>query len=183
VDGIEFDALERSKNKAKQLKGSLSRELLRAIAFRIEEVYPEATRAHVIMYPDNVYRVWALSAGKRWVTVCEDDVAPTWTSINLDQDIDLLIRLGWSPRIHTYTRADGIETHSLTLRTWEAEQERKHHGDHRAHHVAQGKVPGVQDDEPLQGRQQHLRVEVASPQEEPAADARVRDGDGHQRTR
>jgi hypothetical protein len=116
VKAIEFDALEKSKTRTKKLKGSLTRELLHAIALRIEEVYPEATRAHIVQYPDNVYRCWALSKGNQWITVCEDDVAPTWTSMNLDQDIDLIVRLGWSPRINTYTRKDGVEVHSLMLR-------------------------------------------------------------------
>lgn len=115
---IEFDALEKSKTRSKKLKGSLTRELLRSIAFRITAVFPEATRVHVVLYPDNVYRVWAVSAGKRWLTVCEDDVAPTWTSINLDQDIDLVMRLGWTPRINSYTRPDGEEVHSLNLFTY-----------------------------------------------------------------
>jgi hypothetical protein len=124
VEAIEFDDLERSKLRSKRLKGALFRELVRAVAFRIEQVYPEATRAHIVLYPDNVYRIWALTKGKEWVTVCENDVAPTWTSMNLDKDIDLIMRLDWSPRLHPYLRGDGVEVHSLALRTWEAEHAR-----------------------------------------------------------
>jgi hypothetical protein len=153
VEAIEYDDLERQKAKIKKLKGSLSRELLRAITFRIEEIYPEATRAHIVMYPDNVYRVWALSVGKRWVAVCENDVAPTWTSINLDQDIDLIVRLGWCPRIHSYIRQDGVEVHSLALRTWDAEKERRTHGSPHAGQLGQVQVPHAQEQRTVQGRQ------------------------------
>jgi hypothetical protein len=161
VEAIEFDALEKAKTKVKKLKGSLTRELLRAIAFRIEEVYPEATRAHIVLYPDNVYRCWALSKGKQWVTVCENDVAPTWTSMNLDQDIDLIIRLGWNPRIRTYTRTDGVEVHSLALRTWDAEKERRDVGDWRPNRLGQVQVPGSQEQRPVQGQQQRQLAEEA----------------------
>jgi hypothetical protein len=119
---IEFDDLEKSKARAKRLKGSLTRELLRAIDLRITQVFPEATRVLVVLYPDNVYRIWAVTAGKRWLAVCENDVAPTWTSRNLDQDIDLLLRLAWTPRIDTYTRQDGVEVHSLKLHRYGAEK-------------------------------------------------------------
>lgn len=122
MEAIEFDDLERHKAKIKRLKGSLFRNLLRAIAFRVEEVFPEATHIHIMLYPDNVYRVWAVSQGKRWLAVCEDDVAPTWTSINLDKDIDLVVRLCWSQRMRTYTRADGVEVHSVEIRARNALQ-------------------------------------------------------------
>jgi hypothetical protein len=179
MEAIEYDDLEKSKTRVKRLKGSLARELLHSVALRIEDVYPEATRAHVVLYPDNVYRVWALSAGRRWVAVCEDDVAPTWTSINLDRDIDLLARLGWTARLRTYTRADGVEVLSLELRTWEAENERRKHGNHRTRDVAQREVPGHEDRRPVQGRQQYEHGEaLRQPQEVPAAVARLRDGEG-----
>lgn len=133
MEAIGFDALEAHKTKIRRLKGSLSRELMRAIATRIEGIFPEATHAHIVMYPDNVYRVWAVTSGRKWLTVCEDGVAPTWSSINLDHDVDLVIRLGWSPRIRTYRRADGEEVHSITLRAWSdrLKREKEGNGPHR----------------------------------------------------
>jgi hypothetical protein len=179
MEAIEYDDLERSKTRVKKLKGSLARELLHSVVLRIEDVYPEATRAHVVLYPDNVYRIWALSAGKRWVTVCEDDVAPTWTSINLDRDIDLIARLGWTARLRPYNRADGVEVLSLELRTWEAENERRKHGNHRTRHVAQREVPVDEDRRPVQGRQQYEHGEaVRQAQEVFTAAAGLRDGEG-----
>ena len=152
MEAIGFDELEKHKAKIKQLKGSLSRYLLRAIAFRVDEVFPEATHLHIVLYPDNVYRVWAVSSRRHWLAVCEDDVAPTWTSINLDRDIDLVVRLGWSPRITTYVRDGGIEVHSLTLRTPSARRKRAEHGRGQAGHVDEGKAPAAQDSWPSEGR-------------------------------
>jgi hypothetical protein len=128
TDAYAFDELDAYKLRVKQLKGSLSRWLLRSITFRLRPVFPTATRVHVVLYPDNVYRIWAVSEGKRWLAVCEKDVAPTWTSINLDNDVNLLIHLGWSPRINTYTREDGIEVHSVQLEAAATRRKRQNNG-------------------------------------------------------
>lgn len=112
---IEFDALEKSKARTKRLKGSLSRALIESIRLRILEVFPEATRVHVVQHEDNVYRVFGVTKRKKWLAVCEKNVAPTWTSVNLDQDIDLVMRLAWTPRIATHVRKDGTEIHSIAL--------------------------------------------------------------------
>lgn len=128
MEAIGFDDLEKHKAKIKRLRGSLFRELLRAISFRLAEVFPEATHIHIVLYPDNVYRVWAVSQGKRWLAVCEDNVAPTWSSINLDNDIDLVVRLAWNPRMKTYIRNDGVEVHSLALQPRGASRKRASSG-------------------------------------------------------
>lgn len=152
TDARQFDELDELKDRIKRLKGSLTRNLLRSITFRLRPVFPTASRIHVVLYPDNVYRVWAVTAGKRWLAVCEDDVAPTWTSINLDADIDLLIRLGWSPRIHTYMREDGVEVHSVELEARNARNakntQRRGRGRTQAGHVDEAQAPPAQDGRP-----------------------------------
>lgn len=144
-----YDELDDYKDRVRRLKGSLSRYLLRSITFRLRPVFPTATRIHVVLYPDNVYRIWAVTVGKRWLAVCEDYVAPTWTSINLDADVDLLIRLGWSPRIHTYVREDGIEVNSVQLEAGNTRRKRER-GRTQAGHVDEGKAPPAQDGGPPQ---------------------------------
>lgn len=145
MKAIGFDELEQHKAKIKRLRGSLSRELLRAISFRLAEVFPEATHIHIVLYPDNVYRVWAVSQGKRWLAVCADDVAPTWSSINLDNDIDLVVRLAWSPRINTYIRKDGVEVHSLALQPRGSSKKKVSRGRDAARHVDEAQAPAAQN--------------------------------------
>lgn len=153
-DETPYDDLDEYKDRVKRLKGSLTRYLLRSITFRLRPIFPTASRMHVVLYPDNVYRIWAVTHGRQWLAVCEDDVAPTWTSINLDADVDLLIRLGWSPRIHTYTREDGVEVHSVELEARNAKTSgktrRRSGGGTQAGHVDEVQVPAAQNDGPPQ---------------------------------
>lgn len=151
MEAASYDDLEEYKDKIMRLRGALSRTLLSAIAFRVWGTYPDATHLHIVQYPDNVYRVWAVASGGRWVTVCEDDVAPTWTSINLDADIDLVIRLAWTKRITTYTRRDGVEVHSLSLFPL-GSSKRKMQDERaaRARRMDERKAPPAQDGGPSQ---------------------------------
>lgn len=146
-----FDEIEKYKTRADRLRGALFRELLRLIACRTKDVFPEATHIHTVLYPDNVYRVWAVTKGRLWLAVCEDDVAPSWTSINMDRDVDLLVRLAWGPRVRIYTRQDGVEVHSLDLYPRGSSRKKASNGRAGTRRVDQGQVPGAEDPGPVQG--------------------------------
>lgn len=114
-----FDAIEKTRWQIRTIKRRLGTYLVRSITYKVQETYPDARALWVKKHEDGTYRVQALfGVSHRYLCTVEDGGIATWTSQNLDYEVDLLVRTQ-HPRVRKAGQedADMYSIHLLVDKT------------------------------------------------------------------